>query len=427
MKCDKFDKLIYLFLDQRLKPNEESELKSHISECQRCQKKLANLELVESRAKGLQTKEPFPKYWDNFSNRVRDKISAREERSPLLGLKKTWENIFTFSPWKIRIAASLVSVVLVFVIGKLYIDYRGREIVPSAPMVQKIEKPQPYSPEIEKKEGFFIEKGKKKIKSPLSKYEVGKGATTTDQSAKKEIPKDNAIVEKEISASEGQIPSGKIVTEKKEIPMKNPSGVKPSTPPPQEIQPPTQVEESEEITPQRHEAKPTGAGIEKEIERIQEQKGFVQKRESGKEEKAPPKEETNKTGNLPEIQLKMKDIASNVRATSLTPSITDQYFVNEKAVPKVKEIDTLIQADELRKIIQIWKAQISENPADSLSQQGYIQVAICYYLLSRTTQDTTIMTEGTNLIEEYINQIKEQAIKIEVNDKLEKIKALGKK
>ena len=125
MSCGRFDKLINLFLDGRLDESEERELKKHLSECERCQERLSLLESVEGRAKKFGIKEPPQEYWDSFSSRVREKILARKERSPAFGLKKSLESIFSFSPLKIKLAAGLVSVVLVFIIGKLYVDYRG--------------------------------------------------------------------------------------------------------------------------------------------------------------------------------------------------------------------------------------------------------------------------------------------------------------
>ena len=57
MRCEKFDKLINLFLDGRLDESEERGLKKHLSECERCQKKLSFLESVEGRANKIEIKE----------------------------------------------------------------------------------------------------------------------------------------------------------------------------------------------------------------------------------------------------------------------------------------------------------------------------------------------------------------------------------
>lgn len=427
MKCDRFNKRIYLFLDKRLKPGEEDELKAHLSECKRCQKKLSDLELAEKLTKGIKIKEPPSEYWDSFSYRVREKNLAQEERTPILGLKKALVSIFTFSPWKIRIAAGFVSVVLVFIIGKLYIDYRGKEVVPSTVLIQKAEKPRPYIPEIENKEGFLPDKGKKKTITKLDKLETGKGTTTVDQSTGKGIPKGKVISEKEFLSKEDQaFPSAK-TKEEKEISSKKVGQVEPTPPPALEIQAPMEAEERDRIASPLPEAKPTGAGIEKGVEKTQEAGIAVQKEESNREEKAPQKGEARKPINMPEFQLKAKDITAPVRTEYNTSATTDQYYVDEKTVPRIKETDTLMQADELRKIIRTWRVHIKENPTDSLSQQGYLQVAIGCYLLCKLSQDTTDISQGSQLIEEYYNQTQDSKIKEQLSDKLNKIKALGRR
>ena len=86
-----------------------------------------------------------------------------------------------------------------------------------------------------------------------------------------------------------------------------------------------------------------------------------------------------------------------------------------------------MQADELRRTIQVWKAYIQENPSDSLTNQGYLQVAIGYYLLAKLSQDTTVISEGSKLIDEYVDQIEDRKVKEELSGKLKKIKALRKR
>ncbi len=58
MSCEKFDKLINLFLDGRLDQNQERELKEHLSQCQGCREKLIFLRSVETKVKGIEAKQP---------------------------------------------------------------------------------------------------------------------------------------------------------------------------------------------------------------------------------------------------------------------------------------------------------------------------------------------------------------------------------
>ncbi|MCK4404027.1 MAG: zf-HC2 domain-containing protein [candidate division Zixibacteria bacterium] len=398
MSCEKFDKLIYLFLDGRLDQGKEKELKEHLSECERCTKKLALLELVEGRAKKIKTKEPPQEYWDSFSSRVRETILARKEISPVVGLKKALESIFSFSPLKIKVAAGLVSVVLVFIIGKLYVDYRGQEILPSKTVIQTEEQPQLDIMEMEKKEGFPVEEGRRKIGLISEKSER----------ERKAVSKVTAEGEKEALLRKEKIPTHAEVAEEKPVPAYA-SDLEPQTL--IETEAPT---EQQLIPP---ESKPTGAGIE---ERTEEKLVVKMAAPEGKAEKA---EEVPQKGEVE--QLVTKDISLPPPTTGFRPySAMDHYVVNEKVIPKIEEDDTLKQVGELRRVIQVWKAYIEENPTDSLTKQGYLQVATAYYLLAKLSPDTTVISEGSKLLEEYLDQIKDPMVKDNLIDRLKKIKAL---
>jgi len=143
LKCERFNKLIHLFLDGRLDKDEESDLREHLSTCEECAQKLALLRSMEVAAKKISAEEPPKAYWDAFSGRVRERIVQREEESFAFGLKKAVQAIFSFSPLKIKVAAGLASVLLVFIVGKLYVDYRGQEIVSRKESMQIQEQPRP--------------------------------------------------------------------------------------------------------------------------------------------------------------------------------------------------------------------------------------------------------------------------------------------
>jgi hypothetical protein len=393
LSCEKFDKLIYLFWDGRLKSEDERELKEHLSECERCQKKLSLLELVEGGANRIPTKEPPQEYWDTFSSRIREKIVAQEDRSAVFKLKKAWKNIFTFYPLKIKVAAGLVSILLVFIIGKLYIYYKGEKIVPSAPVVRTVEEP-PHMvlPQVEKREGLPKEKGEKETKSALEKPQMRIKSVPTDQM--------------ETLSKEAQpVPPTKIEEEK---------AVPPPTP--LEIQAPMETEKPSIPAPVE---KPVGAGTEKGAEKREVLNIIIPKEEAKKTEEVQQKGETQK-------QI-MKDLSFSAKPSFTSSLVRDYYVVNEKSIPKIADTDTLMQADELRRIIQTWKTHIQEKPTDSLSQQGYLQMAIGYYLLAKVSQDTIIITEGSKLIDEYLNQIKDQNLKNQLIERQEKINALRKR
>ena len=391
LSCERFDKLISLFLDGRLDQDKERELKEHLSECERCAKKLALLESVEGRARKIEAKEPPQEYWDNFASRVRGKIIEREEKSFAFGLKKALQSIFSFSPLKIKVAAGLVSVVLVFIIGKLYVDYRGEEIFPSKTVVQKERPPQLDITKIEKKKGFPIEDGRRGIESISEKPEMKKEPPTAVQREEKTTLPKKVGGEKEVLPKEDKAPVQPKVSEETPAPAyitDLSTGVPPATEKPPELI----------VSPKADQA---GAGVEKKDEGPQETKIQVQEEKVSEEKELSRKREAGK--------LTPKDVSLPSPTTGFRPYSAD---------------DTLTQVNELRRTIQVWKAYIEENPTDSLTNQGYLQVAMSYYLLAKLSQDTTVISEGSKVIEEYLDQIEDRKVKEELGGKLKKIKAL---
>ncbi len=382
MRCEKFDEWINLFLDGRLDPDKEEKLREHLSRCKRCQKKLSFLRSVETTARKVQIKEPSPQYWESFSARVREKIIAREERTQLVGLKKTLENIFSFSPLKIKVAAGVISVVLVFAIGKLYLDYRGKEILPSRTTTQEVREPGLKIQKIEKKKEEPKEKEwvpvEPKLKEPKTAGSVGLEEQTPEKG--KANIKDRGAIEK-------------MMKEEKE-----------------KISSPEKLSESATLT---HKPEVGGAGV----------------RETAKvkvvEKKVTPEQERQKA----EESMIQKKISA-VQPTLRTSPTMDHYVVNKEIVPKIEEKDTSMRVNDLRRIIKVWKAYIKENPTDSLTQQGYLQVAVGYYLLSKLSQDSTVISQGLKLLKSYIKQVKDPAIKYDLTIRLRKIqeiKTTGKK
>lgn len=400
MRCERFDKLIYLFLDGRLNQSEKAELEKHLSECKRCQKKLSLLKAVEGEARKIEIKEPPQEYWENFSSRVREKILVRKERSPAVRFKKAMENILTFSPLKIKIAAGLISALLVLIIGKLYMEYHGGKMAPPAPVIRTVEVPSLDTIEIEKKEAFPTEEGRKKVY--LEKPERETKPTITEET--KEFHSERAVEKRGTLLKAKKIPSPPKVVEEKPTP---------STVPVLEDQPPIEIPGPSEG--QFLETKPTGVEVEE--EGVKE--GITLSQDETREA-----EGVHKRGGAKEPVG--KDVVATKSALRFS-STMDHYVVNKVTVPKIEANDTLMQVDELRRLIQVWKTHIEENPSDSLTNQGYLQVAIGYYLLSRLTQDTTDISAGSRLIEGYLDQIEDQPIKDQLSDKLKKIRALGER
>lgn len=375
LRCRRFDKLIYLFLDGRLNQREKRKLQEHLSQCKRCQERLSLLEAVEGGARKIEIKEPPQEYWESFSSRVREKILVRKERSPAVRFKKAMESILTFSPSKIKIAAGLVAAVLVFIIGKLYMDYWGGEMAPPAPVMRTVEVPSLDTVGIEKRGTFPTEERDKKIH--FEKPEKRTKPTITDETKEKTVPPERAREKREVLLKEKEIFLYPKVAEE-EAPLS-----------------PIPITKYESIMETARPAK-----------------------------KESMSRETKSTGGG------AKKPAGEVITAELVyrPSSTlDHYVVDKKPVPKIEANDTLMQMGELRRLIQVWEKYIEENPSDSLTNQGCLQVAVGYYLLGRLTQDTTDISAGARLIEEYLDQIKDPTIKAQLNDQLERIKALGER
>jgi hypothetical protein len=366
LRCKDFDELIHLFWDGRIDERKREELAKHLSTCKRCKEKLALLESIEKGAQGIKIKEPSGEYWDTFSSRVRERIIGQKKESFSFKLKKVFENLFTFSPLKIKIAAGLVSIVFVFIVGKLYMDYRGKEIIPSKPSIESRGKPALYAPEVTKEIFPTEEKVKKEKKlAPLNK-ELEKAPPAKTVSKERIEPKE-------------------VKLKGKEIPLP--------------------------------ETYSTGAGAEEKGKISPE---VIQPKHGAKDVEGIPLKEAMKTA-----ERKPSSLASE-RAIA-TASVVNYYLLDSEKVLKVEEEDTLLQEDVLRRIIESWNRYLEKNPKDSLANEGYLQMAIGYYLLSKLIQDESDLLKGIKLLEKYEQQVTDSKTKEELNKKLKQLKALKEK
>jgi len=402
LRCEDFDELIHLFWDERIDERKKEELEKHLSACKRCKEKLALLESIEKKAKGIKIKEPSCEYWDTFSSRVRERILAQKEGSFSFKLKKAFENIFTFSPLKIKVAAGVVSIVLVFIVGKLYVDYRGREIIPTTPRIESRKKPALYAPEVTKEISAPEEKAKREEEAapPPDKMEE----TVSPEITREEKTAPVTPLEQEIKKKKEFAPPTK-ETEKAQAFR---DLAKEETK--------AEVVEPEErlLSPETY---TTGAGAEKQGKVLQE---MVPPERKAKEERSVPSKGLTKTEKREPSPLALSHAKK-------TPLVKNYYVLDEEQIPKIEEEDTLLQEGVLRETIESWNRYIEKNPKDSLTNEGYLQVAISYYLLSKLTQDESDLLEGIELLEKYKNQATDPKTKEELNKKLKQLKALKEK
>ena len=408
MRCEEFDELIYFFWDGRIDERKKAELEEHLSICNRCKEKLVLLESIEGKAKQAKIKEPSQEYWDTFSNRVRERIIARTEESFSFKLKKIFENLFTFSPLKVKIAAGVVSIVFVFIVGKLYVDYRGKEIVPSRIMMEETKKPTPPADlkEMAKPKGMRIpqeEKIEKKgrIVPPKEESKLMEALTSGVEGKGEKMPTQAELRKMEVP------PEAKAQKEEKSVPPAKLFEKPPASKIIPEEEPKIGVLKSKDKTTSAR-AIPTGAGEEK----------VTPPEERGINVESIPQKETTKTG---EAETSYSGI--------LTGSVgfIKYYYVNHEKVPDLKYENPFLKENGLRKIIDTWNKYIEKNPKDSLTNEGYVQVAIGYYLLSKLTKDQSLISKGIELLEKYEKQIRDPKTKEELNKKLKELKALKEK
>ncbi|MFQ6002485.1 MAG: zf-HC2 domain-containing protein [Candidatus Zixiibacteriota bacterium] len=366
MRCEDFDELIYLFWDGQIEERKKEELEKHLLACKRCKEKLTLLESIEKKAKQVKMKEPSQEYWDTFSSRVRERIIAQKEESFSFKLKKAFEIIFTLSPLKIKIAAGVVSIVFVLIVGRLYVNYKGEDIVPPEPRIENIKKPAPFAPDVTKEISPPEEKIKKEERFAPPTNELEKAVTPQ-------------IIPKEEVTSEV-----------------------------------VELKEERVLLPETYS---TGAGAEEEKKMLEE---IAKPEQKAEDLEGIPLKGVTETGTGKPSLLALD------RAIQ-TPRGKDYYVIDEEKVVKIEEEDTLLQEDVLRKTIEGWTRYIEKNPKDSLANEGYLQVAVGYYLLSKLTQDESDLLKGIELLEKYEKRITDQKIKEELDKKLQQLKALKEK
>jgi hypothetical protein len=400
LSCDGMDKLISLFLDGRLNESQKEKLKEHLSRCSSCREELFLLQSIQQKARGIKAQEPSEQYWETFSSRVKEKLITRQEK-PAFGWKQVLESVFSFSPLKVKIAAGVISVVFVFVVGKLYLEYRGEHVASSQESAQMRQEPKSdhVREELGNKPSPTGESGKQAapvvVAKPGIPKEPGQEALPS-QIAGEEKP---ALHKREVTLSPAQV-SGE----------QAPSTAAPSA----EIPAPVKAEAEEQDL--LSESKSAGAGAEHEV--AKKKTGIV---------------------SMPEMAaVRVQDTATLRQAESapampvgfasrLTPTATKVYVLDGDSVSMMVEADTTMPVDSLGRVVQLWKGYILKHPSDSLSKEGYLQVATAYYLLARASRDTSVISEGVNLIQQYLERVQDPAVKRDLSRKLKQIQALKQK
>jgi hypothetical protein len=382
LKCEDFDRLFYLYYDKKLEEKESEKIEAHLLECKRCAEKLEALALIEKEAKDIKVQEPEEGYWDSFSQRVRNKIVLREKKPFSLKVKSLFESLTTISPSKLKLAASLATLFLVFIIGKLYIDYRiaGLEKI-RYPMSTKVTIAPPQVAEEEKKE-ITAEEEKVVPQEKIEKKKVTKPAGKAEETQPTE-----------------QVGSG--LEERKA-----------ETPPQKDIV--GMMRASPEVTPEAPEVTDKMAVAPKETAMAKSYEAFGIAKIEGVTEKG--KSKTSKIA-----------IMAEKTYPDTTMKTIGYEIIGVGRVGYLSENDTLISPDSLKKIIEVWKNFIDKNPKDPSIDEGYQQVATGYLLLGKITKDKSEIENGIKLIEKYFKLTKTEQIKQLLKKTEEELKSSKKK
>lgn len=380
MLCKDCDKLIQLYWDQQLDEKKRKEVEKHLSECQRCMGKLEALKLIEEKAKRIKIPEPGEAYWESFSQRVRERIISKQKQPFGAKLKEFASNIFVFTPARLRVAAVVASIVLVFIVGKLYMDYRGtipQRIKPVEKRIPKAEKREtaPEAPRTEK--GKPVPAPKKDVpargveKIENEKLKMQKGKLTISEEAEL----------KEIDTGKG----AELITKKPVIGSMRKRVAVP--------------EIAEQETPKLIEKEAPKAAM----------------RVMADVEKKKPK---------PRSKISFDVVISE---TMPEGAIVEYLFVDSIHIPDVDYRQKVLSADSLRVFIDFWSEFIKENPEDIFVEIAYLQIAASYYYLFDKTKDDSIRVEGVKQIEEFLKISKEEETKKSLKQRLEKLKGSKEK
>lgn len=380
MKCKDFDELLHLYLDGELKEKESKKIEEHLLACQRCSEKLQELKSLEEKAKGIKIAEPSAIYWKTFTQEVRNKIILRKKKPFWAKFRSSWESFFIYSPSKLKIAAGIASVLLVFIIGKLYWDYQGKDL-----------------------ERIRSERMEKALSSQAPQKVEFQAPMVKDTTIVESQPEEPTFAESVSIIPEEKVEK-KITEELKRGKISAPDSTKEfpkvETKPSEQVTSPTLVRkiDLEEI----------GGPPSLQETTLQVQKSSVEKSAIKMAVDQPIK---------PEKFGKGLYFISGTR----------YYKVDEVYIRALTEKDTSVTADTLKKVIASWKEYIEKNPESEWLAKGTDQLAISFQLLFLKTKEESLLQEGIELLNRYKEFIIDQKTKDELNKKIKDLDALKKK
>ncbi|MCJ7458151.1 MAG: zf-HC2 domain-containing protein [candidate division Zixibacteria bacterium] len=415
MKCKDFDKLIHLYFDGELDAGESKEIEEHLLTCQNCAAKLQELKKLEESAKGVRLPELSPDYWKTFAERVRNEIILRRRKSIWSRLKSGWESFFFYSPVKLRIAAGIASILLVFIIGKLYWDYKGKELervrserIEKALSIPVQQKPELQTPAV--KESLQTKKPAKettfvKPKPPIAEQKALQISTPSESISSVQAEKN----------AELQAPSESVISlagEKAQGEKEKGAGESKTS----------ELKKSITVTAERPKIE---KGVTANLRTVN-QAEMAMKPPSLPEtilyvQKSPEDKRTAVTTTL-------RAPAAAKRDEGLYPAESVRYYkVDTEWVRALTDKDTLVEADTLKKVISSWKEYFEKKPVSEWTPEGFSQIKVAYELLFLKTSDEPLRQAGIKLLNQYKDSVTDQKMKDELTKNIFELEALKKK
>ncbi len=147
MKCN-FEWLS-AYLDGELPEPKRAELEKHLKACEVCIAKLDELTRLEAVAKKIPVPQLSEAYWENFANRVQNKIAIRDKQKAAPVWLENLKRFFQPSTGKLAIAGSLATILLVAIIAQDYWKkerfrppvFEGQEIKNAIRLDDSLQKP----------------------------------------------------------------------------------------------------------------------------------------------------------------------------------------------------------------------------------------------------------------------------------------------
>jgi hypothetical protein len=198
VNCKKYHKLINLYLDGRLSSEDEYKLKEHLATCELCRSRLEFFKTVENVARDIDQKEPERTYCERFPDRVMARIENLEKRKGWPNILEKLKSILPVAGPRLKIAAGIVTVAIVIIVGKIYLDHHSQQIIRSGRLVPPAEEKIPPIPTEENMRNVPTEKARS------TREEVKKA----DQKSLSYADKEAVELESEPESDEGSYTAG---------------------------------------------------------------------------------------------------------------------------------------------------------------------------------------------------------------------------